>query len=139
MPSVSPASDASVAEGSGTSVRRPTVESDASAGHKAMIVESDAADIVHTPFFTGVRANYLRESILRTGLDPDALPERDASSMDYSSGERPKAWKDVWSAGQGVGSVLDVPTVAELVERMVADYRDATGRIARGRRAEPSA
>lgn len=92
--------------------------------YKAMVLASDAADIVYTPFFTGVPGNYLRGSIVRAGLDPEHLPDRDAASMDYASGKsRAKAWKDVWGAGQGVGGIDDVPTVAELVGRMSHEFR----------------
>lgn len=63
------------------------------------------------------------------GLDPDALPARDGSSMDYASGStRPKAWKDVVSAGQRVGLVADIPSVGELVAQLAAQYQRATAR-----------
>jgi nitronate monooxygenase len=98
--------------------------------YKAMVVSSRAADIVYTPFFTGVHGNYLRESIASAGLDPDHLPSRDTDTMDYSSGRsRAKAWKDVWGAGQGVGGIGDVPSVADLVARMVAEYDVAATRV----------
>jgi nitronate monooxygenase len=98
--------------------------------YKAMVVASRAADIVYTPFFTGVHGNYLRASIVRAGLDPDHLPVRDADSLDYSSGRsRAKAWRDVWGAGQGVGSIDDVPTVADLVARMTTEFAEAARRL----------
>jgi nitronate monooxygenase len=77
-----------------------------------------------------VPGNCLRDSIVRAGLDPEDLPDRDAASMDYASGKsRAKAWKDVWVAGQGVGGFDDVPTVAELVERMRHEFRQGIGRL----------
>lgn len=110
-----------------------TREAGVSDEYKAMVVASRAADIVYTPFFTGVPGNYLRESIARAGLDPDRLPGRESDSMDYSSVKsRAKAWKDVWGAGQGVGSIDDLPTVAELVERMAAEFRQAGDAVTRG-------
>ncbi len=107
-----------------------TRESRASDAYKATVLDSQAVDIVYTRCFTGVSGNYLRKSIVALGLDPDALPERNAESMNYASGStRPKAWKDVLSAGQGVGAVRDIPSVQELVTRFVEDYRRASSRV----------
>jgi nitronate monooxygenase len=94
---------------------------------KAMMLAASAADVVHTPFFTGIRANYLRGSIVASGLDPDALHVTPGAPGEIFNPERTdaKAWKDIWSAGHGVGTIHDVPTVAELVARLAAEYRDA--------------
>src|SRR5439155_933869 len=75
-----------------------------------MIITSTAEDIVYSNLFTGVHGNYLKPSIVAAGMDPDNLPESDASKMSFgtdASGERakPKAWKEIWGSGQGVGSV----------------------------------
>ena len=101
-----------------------TREASASAEYKQAIVTSSASDVVYTPYFTGVAGNYLKSSIIAAGLDPDNLPLRDKSAMDFGSGAA-KAWRDIWGAGQGVGAIDDVPTVAELVERLKADYLEA--------------
>jgi len=101
-----------------------TKEATASAGYKAMICETTAADIVYTPNISGVAANFLRPSIEAAGLDPENLPPR--KEMDMSD-ER-KAWKDLWSAGQGVGSIDDLPAAADLCERLRDEYRAAMGR-----------
>jgi nitronate monooxygenase len=102
-----------------------TAEAHAPPGYKQMIVDSSADDVVFTSLFTGVRGNYLKGSVARTGLDPDALPEGDKSKMNFGSGGNTelKAWKDIWSAGQGVGSIRDVPSVADLVARLGHEYR----------------
>lgn len=106
-----------------------TDEAGAAAGHKAMIVAANAADIVYTPFFSGVPANYLRESIRSIGLDPDALPERGAQA-DFSKGQtRPKAWSDVWGAGQGVGNIESIVPVREVVARLAREYESAARRV----------
>lgn len=108
-----------------------TVEAEVGDDYKAMVLASRAADIVYTPFFTGVPGNYLRASIEQAGLDPDHLPARDAESMDYSSGNsRAKAWKDVWGAGQGVGGIDDVPSVDALVGRLASEFAQASARLA---------
>lgn len=109
-----------------------TAEAQASDEYKTMVLESSAADIVYSPYFTGVHGNYLRPSIAKAGFDPDTLPARDSDSMDIATRvDKPKAWKDVWSAGQGVGSVDDIPTVAALVERLHREYAAAALRAHR--------
>ncbi len=106
-----------------------TAEANAAARYKEMITESAAADILYTPYFTGVPGNYLKPSIVASGLDPDALPHADKSSMNFGSG-RVKAWKDVWGAGQGVGTIGEVPPVAQVVDRLAHEYATARERLA---------
>lgn len=105
-----------------------TKESNVSDDYRNAIVESAAADIVYTNLFTGVHGNYLKKSIVNAGLDPDALPESDKSKMSFGSGSA-KAWRDIWGAGQGVGLMDDVPSVAEMVERLKREYDAARGRL----------
>ncbi|GAB3429961.1 nitronate monooxygenase family protein [Massilia solisilvae] len=105
-----------------------TRESNVSDAYRDAIIESSAADIVYTNLFTGVHGNYLRKSIVAAGLDPDALPESDKSKMSFGSGSA-KAWRDIWGAGQGVGLMDDVPTVAEMVGRLKAEYDAARARL----------
>ncbi len=105
-----------------------TQESNVTDGYREAIVESSAADIVYTNLFTGVHGNYLKKSILNAGLDPDALPESDKSKMSFGSGSA-KAWRDIWGAGQGVGMMDDVPTVAEMVARLKSEYDAARARL----------
>ena len=108
-----------------------TEEANAQPGYKDMIVDSKSADIVYTNLFTGVHGSYLKGSISNAGMDPDNLPEADKSAMNFSSGgSKAKAWKDIWGAGQGVGSVNDIPPVRELVLRMEQEYNEARARLA---------
>ena len=104
-----------------------TREANAPSEYKAMIVDSSAADIVYTDLFSGVHGSYLRGSIVNAGLDPDNLSDSKLRPMNFGSGgdSKVKAWRDIWSAGQGVGTIDDIPSVAELVDRMEAEYRDA--------------
>jgi nitronate monooxygenase len=108
-----------------------TKEANAPAGYKEMIVQSKSADIVYTSLFTGVHGSYLRGSIENAGMDPDNLPEADKSAMDFGSGggSKAKAWRDIWGAGQGVGTMHDIPSVEELVLRMEAEYNEARARL----------
>jgi nitronate monooxygenase len=108
-----------------------TAEANAPDRYKQMIVESAAADVLYTPYFTGVHGNYLRPSIAAAGLDPDRLPHADKSAMNFGS-SRTKAWKDIWGAGQGVGTIDAVLPVRELVEGLVRDYQEARARLCRG-------
>ena len=106
-----------------------TEEAHAMPGYKDMIVDSMSADIVYTNLFTGVHGSYLKGSIVNSGMDPENLDEADKSAMDFASGSA-KAWKDIWGAGQGVGSVHDIPSVRDLVMRMEQEYNEAKSRLA---------
>ena len=102
----------------------------ASEAYKQAIVDAQAKDIVYSNYFTGVHGNYLKSSIVASGLDPDKLPEADPSKMDFESASGgAKAWKDIWGAGQGIGAVKAVEPVAALVDRLVQEYEVARGRI----------
>jgi nitronate monooxygenase len=105
-----------------------TKEANVSEAYREAIVASNAADIVYTNLFTGVHGNYLKKSIVAAGLDPDNLPVSDKSKMSFGSGSA-KAWRDIWGAGQGVGLMDDVPTVAEMVERLKGQYQAARERL----------
>ncbi len=102
--------------------------------YKQAIVDSSAADIIYSNLFTGVHGNYMRASILNAGLDPDALPESDKSKMNFGTGDgdKTKAWKDIWGAGQGVGLMHDAPPVADIVARLSDEYRAAKQRLGIG-------
>jgi nitronate monooxygenase len=102
-----------------------TREANASEAYKKAIVEGVAADIVYTNLFTGVHGNYLKASIVAAGLDPQNLPVSDPSKMDFGGGAAAKAWRDIWGCGQGIGTVREVVTVAELVERLRREYDGA--------------
>ncbi|MDQ0143342.1 NAD(P)H-dependent flavin oxidoreductase [Cupriavidus necator] len=108
-----------------------TQEANAQDGYKQMIVDSSANDIVYSNLFTGVHGNYLRGSIERAGLDPNALPQSDPSKMNFGS-TSVKAWKDIWGAGQGVGAIKRVVPAAELVRRFAEEYALARRRLGLG-------
>jgi len=109
-----------------------TQEARAQQGYKDMIVSSAADDIVYSNLFTGVHGNYLRPSIVAAGLDPDNLPQSDPSKMNFGSGgnQEAKAWRDIWGCGQGIGAVKDIPTVADMVGRLSAEYETAKAELA---------
>ncbi len=101
-----------------------TRESQAVDDYKRMVVEAGVADLVNTDRFSGVPANFLRASIERFGIDVASLPPKkpDMASLTDSNA---RVWKDLWSAGQGVATIHDIPSVAELVERIAREYRAA--------------
>ena len=101
-----------------------TEESSAVPAYKQMLVESHAADVVYTPHFSGIPANYLAASIVAAGLDPRNLPVVDAAAV-RARGDRQKRWRDIWGAGQGVGAIGDVPRTAQLVDRLAIEYEEA--------------
>lgn len=108
-----------------------TPEANVDARYHQMLVDADAADIVNTNAVTGLHANYLRESFNALGLDPDRLAPREKSSFSFgtrSDGTQAKAWRDIWSAGQGVGVIDAVMPAADVVARMAREY--AAARVA---------
>jgi nitronate monooxygenase len=107
-----------------------TKEANAVEAYKRMITAAGAEDIVYSNLFTGVHGNYLKPSIVAAGMDPDNLPTSDPSKMSFgtdASGDRakPKAWKEIWGSGQGVGSVGDIMPAAELIARFKKEYDEA--------------
>lgn len=111
-----------------------TQESQASAAYKQMLLDARAADIIHTPAVSGVPASFMRQSLEAAGYDLARL--NDKADVNYGEKLKPvsdeaKAWKTVWSAGQGVGDIHDLPTIAELVERLDREYRAALQHSAR--------
>jgi nitronate monooxygenase len=107
-----------------------TKEANAVERYKEMIASSGAEDIVYSNLFTGVHGNYLKPSIMAAGIDPENLPQSDASKMSFGtddSGERvrPKAWKEIWGSGQGIGSLDKIVPAAELIARFKKEYDEA--------------
>lgn len=103
-----------------------STESLAPQPYKDMIVEHESSDLVVSAAITGTDASWLRPSLRANGLDPDApapVPERDYS------GTRTRRWKDVWSAGQGIGDITSVESTAVIVDRIESEYREAAHRF----------
>jgi len=101
--------------------------------YKTQITQANASDIVYTPAISGVHANFIKQSIEQAGLDLNSL-ERPTSidfgaelddALDSTDSYVAKPWKDIWSAGHGVGSICDSPTTAKLIQRLKAEYEQA--------------
>ncbi|MDX1726063.1 MAG: nitronate monooxygenase family protein [Pseudomonas sp.] len=108
-----------------------TQENNAPAAYKQMILHARAADIIHTPAVSGVPASFMRQSLELAGYDLKQLQNK--GEINYGEKLKPisdeaKAWKTVWSAGQGVGTISDLPSVDALVARLDREYRDAQRR-----------
>lgn len=109
-----------------------TTESQAEDAYRNMIIEAVSADIIHTPAVSGVPASFMRQSLEAAGYDMDRLNQ--AGDINYGEKLKPvddeaKAWKTVWSAGQGVSQIHDVLRVSDLVDRLKKEYREARSRV----------
>jgi nitronate monooxygenase len=101
-----------------------TTESMAQSEYKQMIVESGASDITYTPAVSGIPANFLTPSLVANGIDPKSLPEHKLDMADEA-----KAWKTVWSAGQGSAGVRDVLPTAQLIHRLTDEFTQACNKF----------
>lgn len=110
----------------------PTTESMAPDKYQEMILQADATDIIYSPFFTGVPGNYLKPSIVAAGLDPaEVLAAKAGGDVRLSKETKPKAWKDIWGAGQGVGAIDAIVPVRTLVDQLVREFNEAKAKILR--------
>jgi nitronate monooxygenase len=107
-----------------------TEEARASDAYKQGVVDGRAGDIIYSNLFTGVHGNYLRQSIINSGLDPDNLPQSDPSALNFgSAGVGPKAWKDIWGCGQGIGLIEKVRPAADLIAKLKQEYAEALAEL----------
>lgn len=110
-----------------------TLEASVQEQYKQQLLQSSAADIVYTPVISGVPANFIRQSIVAAGIDLDRADtpahldfgaEMDAANSDGETSQA-KPWKDIWSAGQGIGSIDDLPASKDLIARLIGEYKQA--------------
>jgi nitronate monooxygenase len=108
-----------------------TPEARCSDDYRKAIVDGGAADIVNSALFTGIAGNYLRSSIERSGLDPDALDKIEKLPTEFGSegSSRSKAWRDIWGSGQGIGAVSKVQPAADYIDQLVSEYEAARKRL----------
>ena len=105
-------------------------EANAIDAYKQAILNAKAADIIYSDYFSGVHGNYLKESISRAGFDPDNLDETSKVKMNFADrSSKTKAWKDIWGAGQGVGMIDEVLSVAAIVDNLENEYQAALERV----------
>jgi len=108
-----------------------TEEANALPEYKQMIVDSQSADIVYSSLFSGIHGSYLKGSIANAGFDPDDLPQGEKAAMDFGKRDEAevKAWRDIWSAGQGVGNIDEILPAFDLVLRMEQEYNAARQKL----------
>jgi nitronate monooxygenase len=108
-----------------------TAEANASEAYKQGIVDGGAADIVYSDLFTGVHGNYLRSSIVNSGLDPDNLDAGSLDTMKFGSdgSNKSKAWRDIWGSGQGIGAIDRVRPASEFIDLLADQYAAARSRL----------
>ena len=108
-----------------------TPEARCSDDYRQAIVDGGAADIVNSALFTGIAGNYLRSSIERSGLDPDALDKIDSLPTEFGSegSSKSKAWRDIWGSGQGIGAVSKVQPAADYIDQLAREYEAARKRL----------
>ena len=101
--------------------------------YKQMLTTHTAQEIVYTPSISSIPASFLRGSIVAAGLDPERLAQPEKVDLHHvtnphaSEAKEHKAWRDIWSAGQGVAAIDDVVPVAQLVDRLADEYEQAKG------------
>jgi|TARA_X000000368_G_scaffold206931_1_gene163379 nitronate monooxygenase len=97
-------------------------ESNAVDEYKSMIINSTYDDLRMTNLFTGAQAYYLKDSIIKNNLDPDNLDSNTEGFNVSASQDKIKAWKDIWSAGQGVGLIKNIESVESIVEELESEF-----------------
>lgn len=108
----------------------PVQESMAPDAYQSMIIGADATDIIYTPYFTGVPGNYLKPSVIAAGLDLDeVMAAKTGGTVRLSKETKPRAWKDIWGAGQGVGAIEQILPVRELVDQLIAEFDTAKKKL----------
>lgn len=105
-------------------------ESMANEEYRQMLVDSTQEDIILTNAFSGVNANMLIPSIVKNGLDPAELKKKDKVEFDSMQKEtNAKAWKDIWSAGHGVGAITQIDTAAGIIAELEREYNEANDKL----------
>jgi nitronate monooxygenase len=105
-------------------------EANTAEAFKQMVVDGRSADVIVTKAFTGARASFLAPSLRANGLDPDAIARKDPERVDISGeASQGKPWRDIWSAGQGIGAVKASLPAAEWIAWLAADYAKARKNI----------
>ncbi|PGL72565.1 nitronate monooxygenase [Bacillus sp. AFS055030] len=105
-------------------------ESLANDEYRQMLVDATQEDIVLTDAFSGVKANMLIPSIVKAGLDPETLKKKEKVDFDGMKNEsNAKAWKEIWSAGHGVGAITKISPIADIIDELEKEYSEAVSKL----------
>ncbi|WHY88781.1 nitronate monooxygenase [Neobacillus novalis] len=105
-------------------------ESMANYEYREMLVEATQEDIILTDAFSGIMCNMLKPSIVKAGLDPNQLEKKDKVDFDTMQREtNAKAWRDIWSAGHGVGAIDRIESASAIINRLEAEYQEALEKV----------
>ena len=96
--------------------------------YKQMIVDCTVDDLIVSAGVTGTPASWLKPSLKNAGFDPDNMPEKPPKVYD-SNAVKPKSWKETFAAGQGLGAIKAIEPVSVVVDRLEAEYKQATQRF----------
>nr|WP_298996523.1 nitronate monooxygenase [uncultured Allomuricauda sp.] len=100
-------------------------ESKAPEEYRQMIIDSGASDVVYTAAISGVHANFLAASLQAAGISEEDLKKDQKIDFGKELDTEAKAWKTIWSAGQGVTTIENVMPVSELVQSLKTEFKEA--------------
>jgi nitronate monooxygenase len=108
-----------------------TRESRAVEEYKQMVVDSTLDDLLVSASITGTSATWLKPSLRLCGYDPEQMPDKPQRNYDSSQQQQvAKRWKDLWSAGQGIGAVRAIEPMSAVVDSLAREYQEALARMA---------
>ena len=104
----------------------PSHECLAADDYKQMVVDASAGDIVTSDSVTGVKANWLKNSLLNAGYDLKNMPPAGDINFLEAAGDV-KRWRDIWAAGQAVGSITQQQSIKDIVDQLEQEYLSIKG------------
>ncbi len=102
----------------------------ASEAYQQMLIQATSDDILYTNAVSGVHANFLMQSLLNAGYDPEQLAAKHEVNFSHLNNQEAKAWKDIWSAGQGVNAIQSVLPAADMIAELCQEYKQAEALLA---------
>lgn len=107
----------------------PVMQSVAAQAFKQMVVDCTVDDLIVSAGITGTPASWLKPSLRALGIDPDNMPAAPERQYDSRKPITARKWVDVWAAGQGLGSIKSIESVATVVDRLAQEYAQAVDRM----------
>jgi len=107
-----------------------TDEAIADDAYKQMIIDASSDDIIYTASISGVPANFLKESLLNSGITPEMWKVKAKIDFGEELDAEAKAWSTIWSAGQGSATIKDTLPTKDLIDRLTQEFIEAIERQA---------